>query len=97
MFTIGKYNTMFCIILTLIFLGHDEDLEAGRIMRFTKEAKWYSHHKFQHYYSFILVWIVDFQLGNYYRFPSNETLFEKKFILWRIQKTCNSLDNINDY
>ena len=34
--------------------GHDEDLDAGRVIRFTKEAKWYSFHKFQHYYSIFL-------------------------------------------
>ena len=35
-------------------IGHDEDLEAGRILRFSKTAKWYSHHRFQHYYSVFL-------------------------------------------
>jgi linoleoyl-CoA desaturase len=34
--------------------GHDEDLEAGRILRFTKHSKWRWHHKFQHYYSILL-------------------------------------------
>jgi linoleoyl-CoA desaturase len=34
--------------------GHDEDLEAGRILRFSKHAKWQKHHKFQHYYSIFL-------------------------------------------
>ncbi|MBT8262008.1 MAG: fatty acid desaturase, partial [Bacteroidia bacterium] len=34
--------------------GHDEDLEAGRILRFSKHAKWYKLHKFQHYYSVFL-------------------------------------------
>ena len=36
-------------------LGHDEDLEAGRIIRFTKNAEWFRFHKFQHYYSFIFM------------------------------------------
>ena len=31
--------------------GHDEDLEAGRILRFSQHSKWYKLHKFQHYYS----------------------------------------------
>ncbi len=35
-------------------LGHDEDLDAGRVIRFTKEAKWYKFHKFQQYYSIFL-------------------------------------------
>jgi linoleoyl-CoA desaturase len=34
--------------------GHDEDLEAGRILRFSKHSKWQKHHKFQHYYSILL-------------------------------------------
>jgi len=34
--------------------GHDEDLEAGRILRFSKFAEWKWHHKFQHYYSILL-------------------------------------------
>ena len=35
-------------------LGHDEDLEAGRILRFSNHAEWFPHHKFQHYYSIFL-------------------------------------------
>ncbi|TXD81838.1 acyl-CoA desaturase [Subsaximicrobium wynnwilliamsii] len=34
--------------------GHDEDLEAGRILRFSEHTKWAKHHKFQHYYSVLL-------------------------------------------
>ncbi len=41
-------------------LGHDEDLEAGRVMRFTKEAKWYRFHKFQQYYSIFLYGLLTF-------------------------------------
>ncbi len=40
--------------------GHDEDLDAGRIIRFTKEAEWHSFHKFQHYYSFFLYGLLTF-------------------------------------
>jgi linoleoyl-CoA desaturase len=40
--------------------GHDEDLEAGRVIRFTKHAKWYSFHKFQHYYSIFLYGLLTF-------------------------------------
>ena len=25
--------------------GHDEDLEAGRLLRFSKHAKWHRHHR----------------------------------------------------
>lgn len=40
--------------------GHDEDLDAGKIIRFSKEAKWYSFHKFQHYYSVFLYGLLTF-------------------------------------
>ena len=40
--------------------GHDEDLDAGRIIRFTQEAKWYRFHKFQHYYSVFLYGLLTF-------------------------------------
>lgn len=34
--------------------GHDEDLESGIIIRFSKYAKWLKMHRFQHYYSLFL-------------------------------------------
>ena len=34
--------------------GHDEDLDSGRILRFTKHAEWKWYHRFQHYYSILL-------------------------------------------
>ncbi|MGL5111157.1 MAG: fatty acid desaturase family protein [Flavobacterium sp.] len=40
--------------------GHDEDLDAGRIIRFTKEAKWQKFHRFQHYYSIFLYGLLTF-------------------------------------
>nr|WP_288834090.1 acyl-CoA desaturase [uncultured Flavobacterium sp.] len=40
--------------------GHDEDLDAGRIIRFTKSAPWHSFHRFQHYYSVFLYGLLTF-------------------------------------
>ena len=40
--------------------GHDEDLDAGRIIRFTQNAEWHKFHKFQHYYSFFLYGLLTF-------------------------------------
>ncbi|NNK87862.1 MAG: acyl-CoA desaturase, partial [Flavobacteriaceae bacterium] len=34
--------------------GHDEDMDAGRIIRFSQHAKWKWFHRFQHYYSIFL-------------------------------------------
>jgi linoleoyl-CoA desaturase len=39
---------------------HDEDLEAGRILRFSKHAKWHRFHRFQHYYSIFLYGLLTF-------------------------------------
>ncbi|MDR6301282.1 fatty acid desaturase family protein [Mesonia maritima] len=40
--------------------GHDEDLEAGRIIRFSEHSKWRKFHKFQHYYSVFLYGLLTF-------------------------------------
>lgn len=34
--------------------GHDEDIDAGKIFRFSKHSKWFKIHKFQKYYSILL-------------------------------------------
>jgi linoleoyl-CoA desaturase len=34
--------------------GHDEDIDAGRIIRFSKHSKWLKIHKYQKYYAFFL-------------------------------------------
>lgn len=40
--------------------GHDEDMDAGRIIRFSKHAKWHRLHRFQHYYSIFLYGLLTF-------------------------------------
>ncbi len=39
---------------------HDEDMEAGRILRFSEHTKWKKHHKFQHWYSILLYGLLTF-------------------------------------
>ncbi len=34
--------------------GHDEDMDTGEVMRFSKHAEWKWFHRFQHYYSILL-------------------------------------------
>ncbi len=72
-------------------LGHDEDLEAGRILRFTKEAKWYSHHRFQQYYSVFLYGLLTFnwaittdflQMKRYLKRNLSYGEFKKPVIRW---------------
>jgi len=40
--------------------GHDEDLEAGRIIRFSEHSKWRKIHRFQQYYSVLLYGLLTF-------------------------------------
>jgi hypothetical protein len=53
-------NTMYYTTPTE-YSGHDEDLDAGRIIRLQK-AKWHSFHRFNNILCFI--WFINFQLGN---------------------------------
>ena len=71
--------------------GHDEDLEAGRIIRFSKHSKWKWFHKFQHYYSVLLYglltinWaiIVDFlQMKRYMKRKLSHGKFPNPFVNW---------------
>ena len=65
--------------------GHDEDLAAGRILRFSKHSKWFSYHKFQHFYSFLLYglmtinWAITGDFIQTFRYLKKKLSF-KKFI-----------------
>jgi len=56
--------------------GHDEDLEAGRILRFSKHADWFPYHRLQHYYSVLLYGLLTI----------NWALFTDFFQMRRYQK-----------
>jgi len=62
---------------------HDEDLEAGRILRFTKHAKWHKFHKFQHFYSVLLYglltfnWAITTDFQQMYRYMKRKLSFGK--------------------
>jgi linoleoyl-CoA desaturase len=71
--------------------GHDEDLEAGRIMRFTKQADWRYFHKFQHFYSVFLYGLLTFnwaittdfiQMKRYLKRKLSYGEFKKPAIRW---------------
>ncbi|MFY8187629.1 MAG: fatty acid desaturase family protein [Flavobacterium sp.] len=71
--------------------GHDEDLDAGRVMRFTKQAPWKRFHKFQHYYSVLLYGLLTFnwaittdfqQMKRYLKRKLSYGEFKKPSILW---------------
>ena len=66
--------------------GHDEDLDAGRIIRFTKEAKWQKFHRFQHYYSIFLYglltfnWAITTDFKQMKSYLKRKLSFEKRFL-----------------
>lgn len=63
---------------------HDEDLEAGRILRFSKHAEWRKHHKFQHFYSVFLYglltfnWAITTDFQQMYRYMKRNLSYGKK-------------------
>jgi linoleoyl-CoA desaturase len=61
MYTTGRYNTMYYTTPTNI-PGHDEDLDAGRIIRFTR-GKMAFFPSLQQYLC-IFIWFINFQLNN---------------------------------
>ena len=70
---------------------HDEDMEAGRIFRFSKHAKWKKHHRFQHYYSIFLYglltfnWAITTDFIQMYRYTKRKLSYGKlpnPFINW---------------
>ena len=40
--------------------GHDEDIDAGRIIRFSKHSKWLKIHHLQKYYSIFIYGLIDY-------------------------------------
>ncbi|WP_347066416.1 acyl-CoA desaturase [Flavobacterium sp. WV_118_3] len=71
--------------------GHDEDLDAGRIIRFTEHAKWSPVHRFQQYYSIFLYGLLTFnwaittdfrQMRRYIKRKLSYGEFPSPFKLW---------------
>lgn len=58
--------------------GHDEDLDAGRIVRFSQHAKWLKIHKFQHYYSLFLYGLLTFNWAITTDFKQSKKYLSKK-------------------
>ncbi len=77
-------------------LGHDEDLEAGRILRFSKTAKWYSYHKFQHYYSVFLYGLLTFNWAITTDFLQMKRYLKRNLSYGEFKKP-DSLDHLNHY
>ena len=59
---------------------HDEDIDAGRVIRFSKHAKWLKIHKIQNTIQFSCMAYL-LELGNYNRLETNAQIFKAKIIL----------------
>ena len=63
--------------------GHDEDLDAGSVLRFSKHAKWHWFHRFQHYYSIFLYglltinWAITADFKQMYRYTKRKLSYGK--------------------
>lgn len=69
--------------------GHDEDLDAGYILRFTEHSKWKRFHKFQHIYSILLYglltfnWALTTDFRQTYRYLKRELSYGKMPSRWK--------------
>ena len=66
--------------------GHDEDLEAGRVLRFSKHAKWHKLHKFQHYYSIFLYGLLTFNWAITTDFKQTRSYLKRKLSFGKFPK-----------
>jgi linoleoyl-CoA desaturase len=66
--------------------GHDEDLEAGRVLRFSKHAKWHSFHKFQHYYGVLLYGLLTFNWALTTDFQQTSRYLKRKLSFGKFPK-----------
>ena len=80
--------------------NHDEDLEAGRILRFSEHAKWHRFHKFQHYYSVFLYglltfnWAITTDFQQMYRYMKRKLSygkFPKPILNWSVLVVTKSI------
>ena len=66
--------------------GHDEDLEAGRVIRFSEHSKWRRFHKFQQYYSVFLYGLLTFNWALTTDFKQTKRYLSKKLSYGKLPK-----------
>lgn len=69
--------------------GYDEDLEAGRILRFSKHAKWHKFHKFQQYYGIFLYGLLTFNWALTTDFFQTKRYLKRKLSFGNLPKPFN--------
>ena len=64
--------------------GHDEDLDAGRIIRFSQHSDWQWYHRFQHYYSIFIYglltinWVISSDFRQIKRYLKKKLTYRKE-------------------
>ncbi|KAG1650567.1 Delta-1-pyrroline-5-carboxylate dehydrogenase, mitochondrial [Nymphon striatum] len=76
---------------------HDEDMEAGRVLRFSKHTQWKKHHKFQHLYSVLLYGLLTFNWAITTDFQQMYRYMKRKAFLWQASKSSNELEYIGNH
>ena len=66
--------------------GHDEDLDAGRIIRFSKHAKWKRFHRFQHIYSVFLYGLLTINWAIFTDFKQTRRYLKRKLAYGKLPK-----------
>lgn len=57
--------------------GHDEDLDAGRVIRFSEHSKWFWFHQFQQYYSILLYSLLTFNWAIFTDFKQTRSYLKR--------------------
>ena len=61
---------------------HDEDIDAGRIIRFSKHSQWLGVHKFQKYYSVFLYGLLTINWAITTDIKQMNRYLKTKVVLW---------------
>ena len=77
--------------------GHDEDIDAGRIIRFSKHAKWFPIHKFQKYYSIFLYGLLTINWAITTDFKQMHSYLKRKLSYGKFPNPANRMDSFNNY
>mgnify|MGYP003675181303 CR=1 FL=1 len=66
--------------------GHDEDLEAGRILRFSEHSDWKRFHKFQHIYGVLFYGLLTFNWVLTTDFTQSARFLKRKLAFGKMPK-----------
>jgi hypothetical protein len=74
--------------------GHDD---LDEIIRFTKDGKWHSFHRFQQYYSVFLYGLLTFNWAITTDFRQMKTYLKENYPRAKAQNTLDDFDNHKSY